>query len=87
MSDYKDQYDTNPNIPYGDKGNRGYTGPIIALAVIALLIGGVFFLSSGPSNVDINSTASVPAATDTAPAAIPVAPAEEPQPAAPATAQ
>ncbi|TCD14636.1 hypothetical protein E0D97_10860 [Oricola cellulosilytica] len=62
----------------------------MALAVIALLIGGVFFMSNGPSNVDINSTASVPAATETAPTAepaAPVAPIEEPQTPAPATAQ
>jgi hypothetical protein len=45
------------------------TGPLIALAVIVVLIAGVFFLSSGTSDVDINADPAAPLATETVPAA------------------
>lgn len=83
MVDYRDSYDTRPTTPYEDTEKTGFAGPIIALIVIALLIGGVFFLSGGSTDVDATTGATAPAATETAPAAEPVVP----QPAAPAIAQ
>jgi hypothetical protein len=70
MADYREHFDTRPNIhSYQDRERTGYAGPLIALGVIVVLIAGVFFLSSGTSDVDINADPTAPAATEMAPAA------------------
>jgi hypothetical protein len=86
MVDFRDNYETRATKPYEDTGSTGYVGPIIALLVIAVLIGSVFFFAGGSGDVAIEGA---PAASETAPAADPAAPAvttEEPviiDPAAP----
>lgn len=77
MADYREHFETQPHIHSYQAGERtGYKGPLIALGVIVALIAGVFFLSSGTSEVDINADQATPAVTETAPAA-PVAPAAQ----------
>ena len=86
MVDYRDSYESRSTTPYEDMEKTSFAGPIIALIVIALLIGGVFFLSGGSPDTSVTTGATGPAATETAPAA-PVKEPLVPQPAAPATAQ
>jgi len=70
MVDYREHFDTRPDIhSYQEQERAGFTGPLIALAVIVVLIAGVFFLSSGTSDVDINADPAAPLATETVPAA------------------
>jgi hypothetical protein len=86
MVDYRDHYDSRQSDPYQDTGGTNYIGPMIALAVVAVLIGSMFFLSGGTGDVDVNGNPAAPAVTETMPAApaeIPVAP----EPAVPAPVQ
>lgn len=69
MADYREHFTTRPDLHYRERKEAGYAGPLIALAVIAVLIGSVFFLSSGVDNADIAPDAAAPAATAPAPAA------------------
>mgnify|MGYP000359720058 CR=1 FL=1 len=77
MVDYRDNYDTRADLHYPhERGRSSSIGPLIALGVIVVLIAGVFLLSSGADNVDINAGSPAPVVTDTAPAA-PAVPATE----------
>jgi hypothetical protein len=70
MTDYRDHFSIRPDIPtYRDRSATGYAGPLIALAVIAVLIAGVFFLASGTPQTGVSGDPAAPAAMDTAPAA------------------
>lgn len=64
MVDYREDYGARPTVPYDDVGNNSYVGPLIALVVVALFIGGIFFFSTAPQNSGAVSGESAPAAID-----------------------
>jgi hypothetical protein len=68
MVDYRQDYQTRSTDPYQEQGRSGYIGPIVALAVIAILIGSIFFLAGGSPGVDPETITGAPAAIETAPA-------------------
>lgn len=88
MTDYRDHLSTRPDIPtYRDRSASGYFGPILALAVIAALVVGIFFMAGSAPETGVSGDPAAPAAMDTAPAApatMDAAPADT-APAAPAT--
>ena len=56
MENYRDHFDTRPDMySYRQQEQGGFTAPLIALGVIVVLFVGIFLLSSGTSEVDINA--------------------------------
>ena len=57
MSDYRDDFDTSPRYRSGyDDERAGFVGPFVILGILLVMIVGVFFFSSGTSDLhDINA--------------------------------
>jgi len=52
MSDYRDNFDMNPNMhSYYQRERGSLVGPLVALGVIFVMIVGVFFFSGGTGEV------------------------------------
>ncbi|QKV18049.1 hypothetical protein [Oricola thermophila] len=65
--DYRELYDTRPNIhSYQTTEQSGYVGPLIALAVIVVLIASVFFLG-GSGEVGSDQNPAAPMASESVP--------------------
>lgn len=72
MSDYRDNFNMNPNMhSYYHRERGSLVGPLIALGVILVMIAGVFFFSGGTGEVPGTATpaTTAPATVDTDPAA------------------
>ena len=62
MSDYRDNFDMNPNMQSYYQRERGsLVGPLIALGVILVMIVGVFFFSGGTGEIPGTATPAVTA--------------------------
>ena len=60
MSDYRDNFDINPNVnSYDQWERRSLVGPLIALGVILVMIAGVFFFSGSTGEVSGTATSIV----------------------------